>query len=321
MQQNDKLFNETEDLCSVIAFELQKLYPNIKIPVDHWAEYYLNQLARSPEFVGIREAFNMVKDLVTLYGEKGKKGDWSAHEYKMRYVGKMKTLFEEKGWTEKINKTFPSSEIKLTKIGFEPEDGKLYMSVDLRQSNFNTLKHVAGLGVGPTATWEDFVDTHFPDMHPALKNSKSYRQLLFGNLNPSRTASLTAGITAYYVSLLPDTLQVVGTNNDEIIIRIQEEQSIMLVIEELDKVAWMPEVPVKFTPYMVEFEGEGIERVRVDTVIALGEDLLYKDSYLKLVGVPGNLYHRNFAKHVLDKELEYEDSLFQLDGRTAQWLI
>lgn len=67
---------------------------------------------------------------------------------------------------------------------YSPEnDGRRFVSVDLRQANFNTLKRF-GYDMFDSDTWEDFLRKFTDNKH--IISSKYIRQVILGNCNPGR---------------------------------------------------------------------------------------------------------------------------------------
>ena len=100
---------------------------------------------------------------------------------------KDKAINHIKGHEEFIkfeNETIPVSQIGFSKTElYKPEnDGKVFISIDLKKANFTIMKeHCPNLFSG---TWEDFISdfTSFD----FIKDSKYIRQVIFGACNPSR---------------------------------------------------------------------------------------------------------------------------------------
>jgi hypothetical protein len=306
-----------------IVYELQKLYPEVKIPVRALAPYYLDQLRESRQYHDLDKKIHDVVDLLKEHGQESKKGDLEARDHKMRFVGKIKTLFEQRGWTDKINKRYPGRE-EIWQQEFKPQEDTMYISIDLREANFSTLNQLLDLGA---SSWLDFVEQHFPDMHLALRKSKSYRQLLFGNLNPNRVIGFTRQYTCDYAEMVKRAgFKLVGVSTDELIIEEDGEgaDSLFEAVQKLHKLPWLPKLPVKLTPFSVEFKSDGPQnQVRVDTVIVLGDldgHLIFTNSYQRLHGVAANRFYHNFALHILGEQVGYEDKLFEVEGRVAQWV-
>lgn len=68
---------------------------------------------------------------------------------------------------------------------FKPSnDGKMFISVDMRKANFSALQHYDSSMFTGVSTWEDFISMYTDNRH--IINSKYIRQVILGNCNPKR---------------------------------------------------------------------------------------------------------------------------------------
>lgn len=108
---------------------------------------------------------------------------------------------------------------------FKPSnDGKMFISIDMRKANFSALQHYdASVFVG-ASTWEDFIGMYTDNRH--IINSKYIRQVILGNCNPKRHITyekylmdmILTGIEKY--NLID---KVVFFSNDEIVFEVDKE--------------------------------------------------------------------------------------------------
>ena len=102
-------------------------------------------------------------------------------------------------------------------------DGKMFLSVDLRRANFQALKYVNRRIVNGAQTYEEYVG-QFTDLD-YLKTSKYTRQVIFGQLNPSRHTTVEQYLInqVYKTMLTLDYLPfnastgLVSMSNDELV--------------------------------------------------------------------------------------------------------
>lgn len=72
-----------------------------------------------------------------------------------------------------------------TKDIFKPSnDGKLFISIDMRKANFSALKNYDSGIFDSVDTWEEFISRYTDNKH--IINSKYIRQVILGNCNPKR---------------------------------------------------------------------------------------------------------------------------------------
>ena len=102
-------------------------------------------------------------------------------------------------------------------------DGKMFLSVDLRRANFQALKYVNRRIFNGAQTYEEYVG-QFTDLD-YLKTSKYTRQVIFGQLNPSRHTTVEQYLInqVYKTMLTLDYLPfnastgLVSMSNDELV--------------------------------------------------------------------------------------------------------
>ena len=107
-------------------------------------------------------------------------------------------------------------------------DGKMFLSIDLRRANFQALKYVNRKIFNGAQTYEDYVG-QFTDLD-YLKTSKYTRQVIFGQLNPARHTTVEQYLInkVYKAVLELDYLPfntstgLVSMSNDELVFRIDQ---------------------------------------------------------------------------------------------------
>ena len=138
------------------------------------------------------------------------------------------------------NKVIPVPQIRLfskTEL-YKPEnDGKVFISIDLKKANFSIMKeHCSNLFSG---TWEDFIGgfTNFD----FIKDSKYIRQVIFGACNPSRQIkfeTVKMNRLAATLCLQFGSLKIYSVKADEIIfekINDDDYEKIKSYVESLDE--------------------------------------------------------------------------------------
>lgn len=108
---------------------------------------------------------------------------------------------------------------------FKPSnDGKLFISIDMRKANFSSLYHYDNSMFSGANTWEEFIGKFTENKH--IINSKYIRQVILGNCNPKRHITYEKYLMDI---LLTDLLEkhisierVVFFSNDEIVIDVSD---------------------------------------------------------------------------------------------------
>lgn len=112
-------------------------------------------------------------------------------------------------------------EISSRDIYRKPNIGKLFVSIDMRQANFNTLKSFSSDIFNNKDSWEQFILQYTNCKH--IVESKYVRQVIMGNCNPSRHITYEKYLMSLSLQKLID-LSLIDINNvamfsnDEIIV-------------------------------------------------------------------------------------------------------
>ena len=121
----------------------------------------------------------------------------------------------------------PKTNISKNNIYNRENDGKFFLSIDLKKANFQALRYVSPEIVKNAETYEDFIGT-FTDLD-YVKTSKYIRQVVFGKLNPSRHITVEKFLTNKVLDALRNSefyapyfeeKNIVSLSNDELIIKI-----------------------------------------------------------------------------------------------------
>lgn len=111
---------------------------------------------------------------------------------------------------------------------FHPSnDGKIFISIDMRKANFSSLQHYGdnifkSMFAG-ASTWEDFISLFTDNKH--IINSKYIRQVILGNCNPKKHISYEKYLMDKVLDILLQedgysVNDIVLFSNDEIIIDV-----------------------------------------------------------------------------------------------------
>lgn len=104
-------------------------------------------------------------------------------------------------------------------------DGKLFISIDMKKANFSALKFYDKNIFGNADMWEEFVGRYTENKH--IVNSKYIRQVILGNCNPKRQVTYEKYLMGLVLEVLVEELgysssDIVFFSNDEIIINMEE---------------------------------------------------------------------------------------------------
>ena len=102
-------------------------------------------------------------------------------------------------------------------------DGKLFISVDMRKANFSSLRLYDKAMFGGADTWEQFISRFTKNGH--IINSKYIRQAILGKCNPKRHITYEKYIMDSTLSILDDIVaeeSLVFFSNDEIVYNVTD---------------------------------------------------------------------------------------------------
>lgn len=117
------------------------------------------------------------------------------------------------------HKNLPNKDI------FKPSnDGKCFISIDMRKANFSSLYRYNADIFGGADSWDDFIGRYTDNQH--IINSKYIRQVILGNCNPKRHITyekyLMDGALTYLTEVFVSMDRVVFFSNDEIVLDISD---------------------------------------------------------------------------------------------------
>jgi len=304
--------------------EFAKLF-KLNIPVEEHFEYYINTLSKSFEFKDIVLTVNNYSEFEDWLKENGYN---NVGHYKMGYVYETIKNYLATSEAYKKCQEFDYSQTKFyTKDHLKMYEGNFMLSLDFSSANFQSMKIFDQNNEMKRSWIELCADLK---IHPVVSFSKSFRQVVFGNLNPKRFQH----IQHYHILKLVEDLEkilppdnIIFVSHDELVMNLGDEESaarerMLQILEVVQKIqlsrmsneTWME---VKPTIFKMNKISKGIY---VKTIFFYVNETIFQ-AYKTLFGCPGNLYYMNFKKYILEEEVEERDCLFSLDNRIAKWII
>lgn len=195
-----------------------KLYDRFYGTLEKW-DVFLNELKKYPCEQDYFEEYNRVKDAAILSIK-----DTEAYQ---------KFNEEDMNPYSVTHKNLPSKDI------FKPSnDGKSFISIDMRKANFSALHHYDSAIFQGVNSWEEFVGKYTDNQH--IINSKYIRQVILGNCNPKRHITYEKYLMDIVLTHLLDGFisieRVVFFSNDEIVLDVSDlnesdQKSMVLQVE------------------------------------------------------------------------------------------
>jgi len=293
--------------------EFAKMF-KISVPVDTLFDYYIETLSKSPEFSHLPALVEEFKGFEKWVKEHGYE---HIGRYKKECLSKIKhhiehsvayTCFQEYDYSSHEFRTLDQRFVK---------SGSMFISIDIKSANFSTMK-TFDVDNELGKSWEELCISLM--IYPTLVKSKSFRQVVFGNLNPNRNGK----IQLMKMNQLADALEKEGfdlayISNDEVIVSTDNAYEDWMKLSGIATRA-LPShelgVPLKLS-VLKWVKADGMRK---------GEYLKerYNDychhEYNSLVGIPGQIFYEYFKKYIIKEELEDKDLYFTQDGRLAQWV-
>ena len=308
--------------------EFCKLY-KVSIPVNEHFDYYVSILKRSNEF-GYwpnPKLQKQIDDFIDLERFVEENNFESVTRYKLRSLDKIKDyLLSTNAYKDFIATELPKEKIE-SRDWINKEDlFSVLISIDFSSANYSVLKTFDKDGE-LEKDWKSLCEKF--DLHKALVNSKSFRQIVFGNTNPKRFQTIQHNKIMQVLSTLKEKYKIqdddiVFIAHDEIILKVKTANTARYLMDAIDKhVAPMVNMPVKYTCFILE---KIQKNIFVKSICSIAPSHSERDSYFfneeykTLHGVPGHKYFLFFKKYILKEETEERDLMYMNDGQLCQWV-
>lgn len=208
-----------------------------------------------------------------------------------------------------MNKEFPLEEqIKQQNIYIENNIDKKLISVDLEKANFNVLKMIGLSKEIEANSYNDLLSKFTHDEYYFM--SKKIRQVIFGDLNPSRQQRLQKYVIHNLCKKLTENGCVLSSaSSDEIIIQNQDMTS--KDIKEILK-----DVPEEFQFFRVE--DFSVKKIDKEHDFFVKTTLTENGSKTEFKNVPGHVFAQVYKKYI-GQEVNEFDLLFYHEGFLAQF--
>lgn len=279
----------------------------IQVPVEASVEYYLNTLVKSSEFSNLEQLYNEFVEYEKYVSEQEGNVKLTLQDYKMGYayhklVDHLSINDAATNYSQIINTL---ENISIDNLFAQP--GRMLISFNFKSANYNVYRLFDE--TLPEA-WEELGKQL--DIHPLLMKSKSFRQMVLGNLNPKMTQKISHHKMMEFSSRFPKEC-IVFLSHDEVVV---EYNRITKMID------FDFEMPVRRT--VMSFEKLPIKKAYVKNVweerVVNETSSSFLLSYKTLYGVPSNKYFRMFKEYIINEPIEDRDLQFTIDGEVAQWI-
>ena len=219
--------------------------------------------------------------------------------------------------TEDMNKYRVTHENLPNKDIFKPiNDGKLFISIDMRKANFSSLYHYDNNMFSGAKTWEEFISKFTNNKH--IINSKYIRQVILGNCNPKRHITyeryLMDMVLTYLVEAYVPMNRIIFFSNDEIVIDISDinESGQKLLFFQIEIGMNDMAIPLKMELFILH---------KIDNIDGYYKEIFKKNGEKDIEFKCLDNYMLPFvARSFLGEEITDSDKIFYHEGLLAQFI-
>lgn len=301
----------------VSARAKERFCKDCNIPIRLFQEpYFTDRLTLFDKFYGTLDKWNLFLEELQKYNCEQ---DYF-EEYNRVKDAAILSIKESEAYqrfnADDMNKYRVTHENLPSKDIFKPtNDGKAFISIDMRKANFSSLHHYSADMFGVN-TWEEFISKFTDNQH--IINSKYIRQVILGNCNPKRHITYEKYLMDI---LLTDLLEkhisierVVFFSNDEIVIDVSDMNKSRQVLLAFNIEQYLKDASPKFKVELFTlYKIHGTDGYYKEILNENGEkDIEFKclDNYMMPFVI----------RHFLGEEVTDSDKAFYHEGLLAQFI-
>lgn len=295
----------------------ERFCKDCNIPIRLFQEpYFTDRLTLFDKFYGTLEKWNLFVEELQKYNCEQ---DYF-EEYNRVKDSAILTIKESEAYqrfnSDDMNKYHVTHENLPNKDIFKPtNDGKSFISIDMRKANFSSLHHYSADMFGVN-TWEEFIGKFTDNQH--IINSKYIRQVILGNCNPKRHITYEKYLMDI---LLTDLLEkhipierVVFFSNDEIVIDVSDMNKSRQALLAFNIEQYLKDASPKFKVELFTlYKINGTDGYYKEIVNNDGE----KDIEFKCLD---NYMMPFIIRHFLGEEVTDSEKAFYHEGLLAQFI-
>lgn len=270
---------------------------DLHVPSYEDFDYYKNQYAKLSNWKNINE-------LVKMY-EQAESEIEDIFAYKIAKVDEVVNFLKGSRAYNELNDDNLIPDLPVNK-NFEFEEGKKYLSIDLKMANWQVLKKYDPDFLNELGdTYSDLLNKF--NIHPIFHQSKHFRQYIFGNVNPKRQ------VRAQRV-MIQDLINALSNHNLKV--EFIKWDEVIYSYEDVNKIKFLEEIDSDLFRVKL-FSVKLVEDFRIHTYYDFSDNEI--DS--EIVGCNGHKYFILLKKWILNEPLDIRDLYFRNDGDLAIWNI
>lgn len=255
-------------------------------------------------------------------------GEDAYFKYVHRLIGTIVNHISEKSSYQsfndgknQLNQYHTNFKISKENIYNPDNNGKRFISVDLKKANFNALRYHDPSIFDNLDTYEEWISQF--TSYKTIKSSKHVRQVIFGNLNPTRQIKVQKYLISEIIELLVAYFEDKGlskeesiakmksASSDEIVIEVTQQDDAKAITNYLEEQMKCKQITIKIAQFTLENLADlGVDGyVKEDT----NGEIEFKTIPDMMMAEAFKVYH--------GEEIKEEDLIFYHEGRLAKFLI
>lgn len=320
--------------------EFCRLY-KINIPINEEFDYYISTLLKSPEY-NFEDLEKKINDFAQLEKYAETNNFSSVSKLKMYCLDTLVEYIKAtNAYVTLQEKELPKKQLNTKDWTSTVLDSDMLMSIDFKSANYSVLKTFDNSNE-LKGSWRKLCESLL--IPEALIESKSFRQIVFGNCSPKKLQTFQHGHIMTITEELKNSGIVLDNNlvfvsHDEFIVKIcsisddDVEEKMLNLKKHTEKIILDNNInmPIHSKIFALKKIGKN-KYIKHNFDLSKGfvADFsrfefpvpeFLSNGYKSLIGVPGNKFYMYFKKHILNEPIEKRDLYFMNDGELASWVI
>jgi hypothetical protein len=302
----------------VITTKLKERFcKDCNIPIHIFQEpYFTDRLKLYDQFYGTLEKWNtFIKELEKYHCEQDYFEEYN--RVKDTAISSIKNSEAYQRFVEEdMNQYYVNHKYLPGQDIYHPDnDGKTFISIDMKKANFSSLQHYDSDMFAGAPTWEDYINLFTDNKH--IINSKYIRQVILGNCNPKRHITyekyLMDGVVDFVTTFFMPLNKIVFFSNDEIVFDITDDELNVERVYQLQKILdCKATIPLKVELFTLH---------KINGTNGYYKEI-FKENGQKEIKFKclDNLYLPFVIRYFLGEEVTENDKVFYHEGLLAQFV-
>jgi len=270
---------------------------DLNVPVMEHFDYYIDQLSKSQKYKDIKYFLSLYRNMELDIDDVNKFRKNKSDEI-IAFI---------KSTNSYIEMCYDKNLIDYPTVkNIEYLEGVKYLSIDLRNANWASLKHYDPPHINELGKdYLDFLDKF--NLPKVFIFSKYLRQFIFGNVDPRRIIKVQRNLIQNVVRQYQNFLQLEGVRNDEAIFSFKKFDDISTIYKEIDSQKYKTKI----------FSINKVENFRIDNIYSVNGDLTSRE----MVGVDGTQFYLKLKEYITGETIDERDLYFRNNHKLAKWVL